>query len=436
MSAKGKKGGAAKNKNNNKKPNPNTNNNEKKQQNEKKNEKTNNAVEKKDNQNKNNNNINDNNNNNNAEGGANNERREKQKKQKPKKLQTQLTVQRNLTIRPIVLSGHERPVTQTKFNNDSDLLFTASKDGTVSVWYTDNGERLGSYQGKGAVSSIDITTDSELLLMGATDEVNLWRVSNGDLLYTWKIPGRIVSVELNYGNNQFLVGFNVGTAQNPRIYVYNLSHTQPGLQPKQTAQEIILKVEGSLSKCAWGYMNENIISVTSKGGLYVHDLNGNLVREPIHDHTRNINNIAFSHDRLYFLTCSDDNTARLYNAKTFTLLRTYETHYPVLSGAFSKDLDHIITSGGLPADVTTTSGGDLGQFATRFFSLMDEGELASIRAHFGPVNSVAFSPNGKIFSSGGEEGVARLYHLPEDYFKGALEEAAEVDLAAELALQL
>jgi len=38
--------------------------------------------------------------------------------------------------------------------------------------------------------------------------------------------------------------------------------------------------------------------------------------------------------------------------------------------------------------------------------------LASIPAHFGPVNTLAFAPDGS-FSSGGEDGFVRVHNLED-----------------------
>lgn len=50
-------------------------------------------------------------------------------------------------MRPLLLQGHERSLTQIKYNREGDLLFSCSKDKSVCVWYIDNGERLGTYEG-------------------------------------------------------------------------------------------------------------------------------------------------------------------------------------------------------------------------------------------------------------------------------------------------
>lgn len=56
-----------------------------------------------------------------------------------------------------MLHGHERSITQIKYNRDGDLLFSTAKDTKPNVWYSLNGERLGTYNGHGgAVWCIDV----------------------------------------------------------------------------------------------------------------------------------------------------------------------------------------------------------------------------------------------------------------------------------------
>jgi translation initiation factor 3 subunit I len=50
-------------------------------------------------------------------------------------------------MKPILLSGHERSLTQIKFNLEGDLLFTVAKDHKPAVYFSHNGERLGTYKG-------------------------------------------------------------------------------------------------------------------------------------------------------------------------------------------------------------------------------------------------------------------------------------------------
>jgi translation initiation factor 3 subunit I len=57
--------------------------------------------------------------------------------------------------------GHTRALTQIKFNQEGDLLFSISKDSQASVWYSDNGERLGTFDGhNGTIWALDISSIS------------------------------------------------------------------------------------------------------------------------------------------------------------------------------------------------------------------------------------------------------------------------------------
>ena len=66
------------------------------------------------------------------------------------------------------------------------------------------------------------------------------------------------------------------------------------------------------------------------------------------------------------------------------------------------------------ADVTMTADA-AGGFETHFFDKIYEEEFGTVRGHFGPVNSVAIAPDGKSFSTGGEDGFVRMQHFDMDY---------------------
>ena len=72
--------------------------------------------------------------------------------------------------RPILLKGHERSITVVKFNFDGDLLFTGSKDHIPSVWRSENGERLGTFNGhKGTIWDLDCCRFSKRVITASAD---------------------------------------------------------------------------------------------------------------------------------------------------------------------------------------------------------------------------------------------------------------------------
>nr|ACH44282.1 putative eukaryotic translation initiation factor 3 subunit 2 beta 36 kDa variant 1 [Taeniopygia guttata] len=87
-------------------------------------------------------------------------------------------------MKPILLQGHERSITQIKYNREGDLLFTVAKDPIVNVWYSLNGERLGTYNGHtGAVWCVDADWDTRHVLTGSADNsCRLWDCETGNII--------------------------------------------------------------------------------------------------------------------------------------------------------------------------------------------------------------------------------------------------------------
>lgn len=72
--------------------------------------------------------------------------------------------------KPIVLHGHDRALTQIKYNREGDLIFSSSKDQKPNVWFSVNGERLGTFNGHiGAVWCIDVDWTSTKVFTGSGD---------------------------------------------------------------------------------------------------------------------------------------------------------------------------------------------------------------------------------------------------------------------------
>lgn len=65
-----------------------------------------------------------------------------------------------------------------------------------------------------------------------------------------------------------------------------------------------------------------------------------------------------------------------------------------------------------PPQVTTTAA-KAGGFEARFYHKIYAEEFGSVRGHFGPINTVAFAPDGRSFTTGGEDGYVRIHHFGE-----------------------
>lgn len=99
----------------------------------------------------------------------------------------------------------------------------------------------------------------------------------------------------------------------------------------------------------------------------------------------------------------------------------FKVERPVNSAAFSPIREHIILGGGQEAMEVTTSAVKAGKFEARLFHLVFEEEFARVKGHFGPINSLAFFPDGKGYASGGEDGYVRVHNFDDTYFQFNLE---------------
>jgi hypothetical protein len=111
-----------------------------------------------------------------------------------------------------------------------------------------------------------------------------------------------------------------------------------------------------------------------------------------------VNSVAFSPDGKYILTGSLDRTARLWDAATGQVLRTYVGHTnSVTSVAFSSDGKRILTGS---AD-----------FTARLWDVDKDQSVRTFTGHTSSVNSVAFSPNGRYALTGSADIAARLWDV-------------------------
>jgi translation initiation factor 3 subunit I len=55
----------------------------------------------------------------------------------------------------------------------------------------------------------------------------------------------------------------------------------------------------------------------------------------------------------------------------------------------------VVLGGGQEAMEVTTTTTKAGKFDARFYHLVFEEEIGRVKGHFGPINSLAFHPNGK-----------------------------------------
>ncbi|KAA0194906.1 Eukaryotic translation initiation factor 3 subunit I, partial [Fasciolopsis buskii] len=105
--------------------------------------------------------------------------------------------------RPIILHGHQRPITRICFNRDGDLIFTAAKNPVVNVWFSANGERLGNFNGHvGVIWWLDPDWRTEHLLTASGDyHAKLWDISTGKCLNDYEAQAPVRTCGVSFCGN-------------------------------------------------------------------------------------------------------------------------------------------------------------------------------------------------------------------------------------------
>lgn len=319
-------------------------------------------------------------------------------------------------MKPLLLHGHERAITQIKYSREGDLLFSCSKDLQPNVWYSLNGERLGSLIGhSGAVWCIDVNWDTTKIITGSADNsIVLWDCETGSEIATVKTNTAVRTANFSYSGRMVMFSTDNTMRQVCEIHIVDSGHMATG------QSEPILRIpvqESKVTSALWGPLDEYLITGHDNGEIMQWDLRMGKKITAVKEHNKLISDLQYSKDQTMLISASKDTTAKLFDSGTLEVIKKYKTDRPVNSAAISPIRDHVVLGGGQEArDVTTTST-RAGKFEARFFHLVFEEEFGRVKGHFGPINSVAFHPDGQSYSSGGEDGYVRIHKFDPQYFE-------------------
>ncbi|KAH8104640.1 WD40 repeat-like protein [Cristinia sonorae] len=323
-------------------------------------------------------------------------------------------------MRPILLQGHERSLTQIKFNPEGDLLFSCSKDHVINVWFTHNGERLGTYDGhNGTVWSIDVDSQSRFLVSGSADNtLRLWSVQTGKCLYKWEFPTAVKRVAFSDDDEQIVCVTEQRMGYQGAIRVFNINRDGDGSNQSKEPASFFNPIGSKAVVCAFAQSPNLLITGHESGKIAIFDAKtGEEVQNNERAHMDVVTDLQLSPDRSYFITSSKDKTARIHDTRTLMVIKTYSTETPLNSAAIAPLKPYVLLGGGQDAMSVTTTSLRQGKFETRFWHKIFEEEVGRVKGHFGPINTIAVSPRGDCYASGGEDGFVRVHHFDESYFR-------------------
>ena len=333
-------------------------------------------------------------------------------------------------MRPILISGHERALTQTRYNPDGDLIFSVSKDHVICAWFSANGERLGTYKGhQGALWTIAINPDTSILASGAADNtIKLWEIKTGKCVHTWEFPTAIKRVEFS-PDGKFLLGVTEKRMGHlGSIVVYRVESLESGLPQPEEREFTITSQDAKATVAAFGPYGHYIIAAHEDGSISQWDgTSGEELYAVPGVHQEAITDLQFSPDRSYFITASKDKSAKIHRTTTLQTMKTFVTDTPLNSAAIHPTRPLVVLGGGQAAMDVTRTAARQGRFEARIYHRIFEEEVGRVRGHFGPLNTVAIHPKGEGYCSGGEDGYVRAHHFDKGLFTFQYNEEREFE---------
>lgn len=314
-----------------------------------------------------------------------------------------------------MMHGHERSITKIRYNTDGDLLFSCAKDHHPNVWYSINGERLGTYDGhSGAVWCLDPKWDTTHLVTGAADNTcMLWDIQTGKNISVIKTHSAVRTCGFSYSGNMVCFTTDKQMGYPCEIYVVD----SRDFNKDNPIMKIPIPTNGpKVSSMIWAELDDYLITGHDNGDLVQWDMKTQKKISLTSEHKGLISDIQASKDGTMFITASKDKTAMLWKTQNMQLLKTYKTERPVNSASISPLFDHVVLGGGQEAMDVTTSSTRIGKFDARFFHLVFNEEFGRVKGHFGPINSIQFRPDGRGYASGGEDGYVRVHQFDDAYF--------------------
>lgn len=320
------------------------------------------------------------------------------------------------------LKGHKNRLICMAFSPDGRALASGGLDQTIKIWDLQSGKVTQDLQGHlGPVRSLAFTPDGRSLASAGDDRmVILWDIASGKQRSALRgHSGAIHSLAISRDGKSLASG-----SEDLSVRIWDLARAQ------ETA---VLRGHASIVYCLAFHPNgRRLVSGGQDGRTMVWDLDSGTTTLTLKSHPTCVHGVLFTPDGHRLISGSCDSTFKVWDARpldenpvppitpaagakinekeaneTFTEIRRFDLPDQVRSVAFSPDGQTVAAATGrYPGGQEPVKPGEVSLWH-RVTGVM----ITTLKGHADGINSVAFSPDGKLLATGSNDGTAKLWDL-------------------------
>jgi WD40 repeat protein len=332
-------------------------------------------------------------------------------------------------------------VLSVAFSPDGTIFASGSADQTVKLWDTHTGLLVKTLtHHAGWVRSVAFSPDGTILASGSDDQtVKLWNMNNirsgefADNAGAAEVSAELLTTLQGHSSPVLCVAFSpdgatlASSSADQTVKLWDVWHSESSIDPISDTICDRLFTDGQdahptrkLTPCGTGMEPVLENSQTDKIEGSPGECRGKL-RNTLQGHSNWVRSIQFSPDGTLLASASDDQTVKLWDARTGQLWKTLLGHTNwVWSVAFSPAIAGAVGGVMLTADLEATespsqnaailaSGGY--DSSVRLWNGQSGQLLKTLQGHTNWVLCIKFSPEGTILASGSDDQTVKLWDV-------------------------
>ncbi len=252
-------------------------------------------------------------------------------------------------------------VPSVAISRDGQTLVSAGRDKTIKIWHIPTGQLTRTLTGDSSLYAVAISPDGQTLVSnGDEGTIQVWHIPTGQLTRTLVEHSRLYAVAISPDGQTLVGGNNGGTIQ------------------------------------IWHLPTGKLIR-TLRAHLY------SSVRRTLRGHSGSIKSVAISRDGQTLVSCSSDETIKIWHLPTGQLTRTLE----------EDSLDGVSSVAVSPGGQTVVSAGGRDGIKVSNLAMSPIGQMTrTLGAEPFHCSVIAISPDGETLVSNSTDHTIKIWHLP------------------------